>query len=231
MELFETQLIAVTSKKPEDQVKRLLIQMIMNIQETAEKIKRIKDKEDLNDFVDRVLSKPHKPKLFQDIAGISDMMVQTKEGLVKVREAQRKRQEREAKKAAAVAPLTVINNYTVIGTQNIVGMKDGPVDKNPRTSKHVGSQSGGVRKGIPKSVRNQSWDRWIGSKHGLAPCYCCRINQISKAQFECGHVVPDVLGGRTTVENLRPICLPCNRSMSATDMRDFCKKFYRENLD
>ena len=58
MDLFETQLIAVAGgKKPEDQVKRLLIQMILNIQETAEKIKRIKDKEDLNDFVDRVLTK------------------------------------------------------------------------------------------------------------------------------------------------------------------------------
>jgi hypothetical protein len=84
---------------------------------------------------------------------------------------------------------------------------------------------------IPKSVRGQSWDKWIGSKQGLAPCFCCRINEISKAQFECGHVMPDALGGLPTVENLRPICLPCNRSMGTIDMRQFCRTYYREELD
>lgn len=250
MEFLESQLKATTSKKPEDEVKRLLIQMMLGTLEMAKKIEKIKTKEDLNDFVDRVLTKPQKPKLFQDVVAISDLVSETKDGLVKVREAERKRQEREAKKAAAAAaaaaahsgPVTIINNYTVMGnitqtqtTHNqIVGSSEAPLSVQQKGGGKKGKKEAQQHDGrltIPKSVRGQSWDRWIGSKQGLAPCYCCRINEISKAQFECGHVMPDALGGLPTVENLRPICLPCNRSMGTRDMREFCRAHYRENLD
>lgn len=266
MDFLESQLKSTTSKKPEDEVKRLIIQMMLGTLEMAKKIERIRTKEDLNDFVDKVISKPQKPKLFQDVVAISDLVSEAKEGLVKVREAERKRQEREAKRAAAAAagpfaaantagsggPVMIINNYTVMGNQvisnnqtttnqttnnQIVGSSD--VAANVQLPK----QQGGGKKDkkekkapdgrltIPKNIRTQSWDKWIGSRQGLAPCYCCRINEISKAQFECGHVVPDALGGLPQVENLRPICLPCNRSMGTIDMRQFCRTYYREELD
>ena len=266
MDFLETQLKSTTSKRPEDEVKRLIIQMMLGTLEMAKKIERIKTKEDLSDFVDKVITKPQKPKLFQDVVAISDLVSETKEGLVKIREAERKRQEREAKRAAAVAagpfaaattagsggPVMIINNYTVMGNQviannqttsqttnnQIVGSSDGDGHVNPKQQGGGNGKKGKKEKKapegrltIPKSVRGQSWDRWIGSKQGLAPCFCCRINEISKAQFECGHVMPDALGGLPTVENLRPICLPCNRSMGTIDMRQFCRTYYREELD
>jgi hypothetical protein len=251
MDFLESQLKSTTSKKPEDDVKRLIIQMMLGTLEMAKKIERIKTKEDLNDFVDKVITKPQKPKLFQEVVAISDLVSETKEGLVKIREAERKRQEREAKRAAAAAagpfaavtntggPVTIINNYTVMGNQmiantqttnnQIVGNSETPVKQQGGGKKEKKAPEG--RLTIPKSVRGQSWDKWIGSKQGLAPCFCCRINEISKAQFECGHVMPDALGGLPTVENLRPICLPCNRSMGTIDMRQFCRTYYREELD
>jgi hypothetical protein len=232
MELLESQLKSTTGKKPEDDVKRHVLQILLGVQDMAEKIKRIKDKEDLADFVDRVINRPQKPKLFQDAVAISDLVSGTKEALVKVREAERKRQEREAKRLGSKGSVTIINNYTVMGNQTISQTTNNQsVDVVQKGGSGSGNGDKKKRMTIPKSIRGQSWNRWIGAKHGLASCYCCRINEISKAQFECGHVTPDALGGLPTVDNLRPICLPCNRSMGTTDMRDFCRKYYREVLD
>lgn len=36
---------------------------------------------------------------------------------------------------------------------------------------------------------------------------------MSVFDFECGHNVPESKGGKTTLDNLVPICARCNRSM------------------
>ena len=39
--------------------------------------------------------------------------------------------------------------------------------------------------------------------------------------FECGHIIPYSQGGPTSLENLRPVCKGCNRSMGTTNMLDY----------
>lgn len=77
---------------------------------------------------------------------------------------------------------------------------------------------------IPSSVRNTIWLKYIGeSMIGL--CTCCKQTQISNNCFECGHVISEKNGGTVTIDNLRPICSACNKSMGTLDMDEFMKKY------
>lgn len=76
---------------------------------------------------------------------------------------------------------------------------------------------------IPSSVRFATWNKWIGREYGVAKCWCCNENEVSQQCFEAGHVKARVLGGKNTVENLRPICSFCNQSMGTQNMFRFMK--------
>ena len=69
------------------------------------------------------------------------------------------------------------------------------------------------KKNIPKSLKENVWVRWIGESY-RAECHIewCH-NMITPFTFEAGHDVPESKGGQTCVENLRPICASCNKSM------------------
>jgi hypothetical protein len=84
------------------------------------------------------------------------------------------------------------------------------------------------RKVIPKTIRNQVWRRFCGDKLD-AKCFCCDQN-LSYECWEAGHVVAESNGGKTTIENLRPICLSCNRSMGKIHMFEFMKKHQLSGL-
>lgn len=77
---------------------------------------------------------------------------------------------------------------------------------------------------IPQAVRNAVWLKYMGEVHN-GKCYCCKFETISKGVFECGHVISDKNGGKITLDNLRPICSLCNRSMGTRDMNDFIKEY------
>jgi hypothetical protein len=84
------------------------------------------------------------------------------------------------------------------------------------------------KKTIPKSLRVQVWDTYIGKEKGFAPCYCCNNIEIRQTIFDCGHVIAEANGGETTLENLRPICSTCNTSMGTTNLEEY-KKTYHPN--
>ena len=70
-----------------------------------------------------------------------------------------------------------------------------------------------VKKSIPKAVRSNVWLEYIGKKYE-SDCYvtwCTNI--ITPFSFEVGHNIPESKGGQTTIDNLRPICSQCNKSM------------------
>lgn len=73
---------------------------------------------------------------------------------------------------------------------------------------------------IPKALRQQVWLKYIGEKfqHKCIIEWC--QNKITVFNFDCGHNVPFSKGGETTLENLRPICSNCNKSMSDTHTID-----------
>ena len=67
---------------------------------------------------------------------------------------------------------------------------------------------------IPRALREQVWRTYIGKKfeHKCIVTWCENI--ISVFDFETGHVIPESKGGTLNIDNLRPICSKCNRSMS-----------------
>ena len=66
---------------------------------------------------------------------------------------------------------------------------------------------------IPKSLKHNVWLIHIGTKfEGKCSVKWCK-NIITPFDFEAGHNVPFSKGGETTINNLKPICSCCNKSM------------------
>ena len=72
-------------------------------------------------------------------------------------------------------------------------------------------------KSIPKSVRDEVYN---------TKCMCCNINEIKSTNFQCGPVVSTAMGGKTIIDNLRPVCQPCNLSMGTMSMTEWCERYY-----
>jgi hypothetical protein len=84
---------------------------------------------------------------------------------------------------------------------------------------------------IPATVKNSLWRKYFGESIN-GKCFCCKLENISIKNFDCGHVIAEKNGGDISLNNLRLICRLCNSSMSTTNMDDFIKKFGLEgNLD
>jgi 5-methylcytosine-specific restriction endonuclease McrA len=85
------------------------------------------------------------------------------------------------------------------------------------------------KKSIPKSLKKQTWDKWIGPSIGATKCLCCGHEEIRQIEFHCGHIISEVDGGSTTVDNLLPICAQCNLSMGKMNLYDFKKEYFSTN--
>jgi 5-methylcytosine-specific restriction endonuclease McrA len=67
---------------------------------------------------------------------------------------------------------------------------------------------------LPKALREQVWIKHIGkSFEAKCPISWCE-NRISVFDFQVGHNIPESKGGKSTLENLLPICSRCNLSMA-----------------
>jgi len=82
------------------------------------------------------------------------------------------------------------------------------------------------KKLIHESLKTGVWNRYIGAEKGSAPCTVCKQTQITQREFDTGHVIAEINGGATHIENLRPICRKCNLSMGAQNMEVFRKKYF-----
>ncbi len=77
---------------------------------------------------------------------------------------------------------------------------------------------------IPPMLRKQVWEKHMkDSRSAYGLCYVCR-KEIHILEFECGHVLSHVDGGSLDVENLRPICGSCNKSMGSKLLFDYIKE-------
>jgi len=77
---------------------------------------------------------------------------------------------------------------------------------------------------LSKVIRQLVWNKYIGERNGTGKCWCCRGKTISAFEFEAGHVVSRAHGGEDTVDNLRPICSLCNKSMGKENMFEYQKR-------
>ena len=79
------------------------------------------------------------------------------------------------------------------------------------------------KQSIPKALKIAVWNKYFGEDVGKAKCLCCDITDITQMKFHTGHVVAEAKGGELNIDNLRPICESCNKSMGTRNMDDFQK--------
>ena len=72
---------------------------------------------------------------------------------------------------------------------------------------------------------NAVWNTYVGMIQNIGICFCCNSELISRGNFECGHVQSRAENGDTTVQNMRPICSLCNKSMGTKNMEDFMNMY------
>lgn len=83
---------------------------------------------------------------------------------------------------------------------------------------------------IPKKLKNDSWDKYVGKEHGITLCICCNNTQIDSKSFVGGHIISEKNGGKINIDNIVPICSECNSSMGSTNMNIFMENYYPQNL-
>jgi hypothetical protein len=77
------------------------------------------------------------------------------------------------------------------------------------------------KKTIPKSLKIAVWNKYIGEDIGKTKCLCCNLTDITQLKFHTGNIIAEVNGGDINIDNLRPICETCNKSMGTKNMDGF----------
>ena len=79
---------------------------------------------------------------------------------------------------------------------------------------------------IPKSLRKEVWLAYAGRTFDARCAVRWCHATITPFTFEVGHNAPESKGGATTLENLRPLCPQCNRSMgSRYSIDEYAERF------
>jgi hypothetical protein len=67
---------------------------------------------------------------------------------------------------------------------------------------------------IDKKLRDQVWNKYIGKELKKGKCHSCK-EELYYENFESGHLISHKNGGRTDLDNLRPFCSLCNKSLNS----------------
>jgi hypothetical protein len=86
------------------------------------------------------------------------------------------------------------------------------------------------KKAIPKALKTEAWNKYVGKEKGEVLCVCCMSRTIQQAEFHAGHILSEAMGGKVTLDNILPICGQCNNSMKTTHMRNYIEEHYPDNL-
>jgi hypothetical protein len=84
----------------------------------------------------------------------------------------------------------------------------------------IEAMSKSKKKKISSGTRADVWKKYNGEDQFKRPCFSC-MKCIDPFSFEAGHVFSEHRGGPVNVENLRPICSLCNKSMGMRFMPMF----------
>jgi len=80
------------------------------------------------------------------------------------------------------------------------------------------------RRPIDKNIRSLVWQKYNGSSLA-GKCYVCK-RPITFDHFEIGHNKAVAKGGKDNINNLRPICGPCNRGMGTMSIEQYKEKYF-----
>jgi hypothetical protein len=75
---------------------------------------------------------------------------------------------------------------------------------------------------ISPELKKQVWETYFYKLVSVI-CPCCHKYPIYHNNFEAGHIIAEAFGGKTCVENLKPVCSMCNKSMQTVNYDDFHK--------
>lgn len=75
------------------------------------------------------------------------------------------------------------------------------------------------RKTISKPLKEKVWLACNGNSI-TGKCFCCN-KEITVFNAEYGHIISVKNGGKTCLDNIKPICLTCNRGMGVINMLDY----------
>lgn len=81
------------------------------------------------------------------------------------------------------------------------------------------------RKSIPKSLKFEVWERYFGQRL-RGKCLCCKSTDIARDDCEMCHIISVASGGETNIDNLKPGCKNCNRSMGTMDFEEYRRKYH-----
>lgn len=83
-----------------------------------------------------------------------------------------------------------------------------------------------TKRRIPPQLRKLVWETYMKNPNQtVGPCFVCQ-GEIHILNFECGHVKSFATGGLTNLDNLRPICGSCNKSMGKKELYAYRDEFY-----
>ena len=83
---------------------------------------------------------------------------------------------------------------------------------------------------VPASLKHNIWTQYVGEKY-LGKCHVSWCtNSITPFTFEAGHNIPFSKGGGTTIDNLRPICSDCNKSMGNRYTIDEYSELFKDKM-
>ena len=71
---------------------------------------------------------------------------------------------------------------------------------------------------ISKKLKHEVWVHWFKDAESVV-CPCG--STIMEKNNHCGHIVARAKGGKTAVENLRPVCASCNLRMKTRNLNDY----------
>ena len=95
------------------------------------------------------------------------------------------------------------------------------------------SKSKSKRKNIPKTIRKSVWNKFIETDDPdklKGKCFVGCNTKINIDNFELGHIISHSNGGKDNIENLRPICSLCNKSMGTQNLLDFKEQYGLSNI-
>ena len=99
--------------------------------------------------------------------------------------------------------------------------------------KSTKNQSQKKRKIFCSKDRGKVWENIFGRQYTNI-CPLCQKNimqALDTDTWHMGHIQAWSKGGSDTLENIRPICIACNKSMGSENLKDYCKRKFSKNYE
>jgi hypothetical protein len=88
-----------------------------------------------------------------------------------------------------------------------------------------------IKKISKEKVKKIVWTQWCPGDDNKGNCFCClKIILKSEMNVEFGHIISKFKGGEYTIDNIRPICIKCNRGEGGMHKMNMYEYIIRNNL-